>query len=290
MDEVTFSDGEVEVVVLPALGARLHRLRVAGHDLLRVPADPAEHERSPFLWGAYVMAPWCNRVEAGPVALGSRTIHLGSNSPDGTAIHGQVYARPWERRADGSFHVRGGGDGWPWPYEAGLRVEVVEHAVRLELELANGSPDPMPAGLGIHPWFRRPVLVAIRGDAVYRSNLDSEPEPVPVHGPFDLRTLGEMAAGLDATWTRLTEPPVELAWPDLGLRATIRIASPTPHVVAASPGDLDAIAVEPQTHAPQGLRRLLRGEPGALAILGPGQALRLGLELAFERLGGAEAP
>jgi len=290
MDEVMFSDGEVELVVLPEVGARLHRLRVFGHDLLRTPADPAEHERSPFLWGGYVMAPWCNRIESGPVGFGSRTIHPGSNSPDGTAIHGQVYARPWECRADGSFHVRGSGDGWPWQYEAGLRVEVVEHTVRLELELANGSPDPMPAGLGIHPWFRRPVLVAIRGDAVYRSNLDSEPEPVPVDGPYDRRAVGEMPAGLDATWTRLAEPPVELRWPDFGLQATIRIASSTPHVVAASPGDLDAIAVEPQTHAPQGLRRLLRGEPGALAMLGPGQALRLGLELAFERLGGGEAP
>jgi len=290
MDEVTFTDGEIEVGILPELGARLHRLRVAGRDLLRTPADPAEHRRSPFLWGGYVMAPWCNRIEAGPVALGSRLIHPGSNFPDGTAIHGQVYARPWEPQADGSFRVRGGGDGWPWEYEAGLRVEVAGWSVRLELELVNRAEDPMPAGLGLHPWFRRPVLVAIRGDAVYRSNLDSEPEPVPVDGPYDRRTVGEMPAGLDATWTRLSEPPVELRWPDLGLRADLRIAASTPHVVAASPGDLDAIAVEPQTHAPQGLRRLLRGEPGALAMLGPGRVLRLGLELAFERLGGGKVP
>ncbi len=279
-----FSDGTVEVVVLPEVGARLHRLRAFGHDLLRTPGDPGEHVREPFFWGAYVMAPWCNRIEAGPVLLGSRRIALDSNFPDGSAIHGQVYARPWDRREDGTLHVRGGGDGWPWAYEVGLRIEVVERSVRIGLTLVNLSSDPMPAGLGIHPWFRRPALVAIRGDAVYPSNAATEAWPERVHGPFDLREVGEMSADLDATWTDLAEPAVELRWPDLGVRATMRITSPTVHVVAASPGHLDAIAVEPETHAPQGLRRLLNGEPGGLAMLDPGQSLGLGVELAFARL------
>lgn len=284
MEELTYSNGTIEVVVLPEVGARLHRLRAFGHDLLRTPDDLNEHVRNPFFWGAYVMAPWCNRIEAGPVLLGSRRIALGSNFPDGSAIHGQVYARPWDRREDGTLRVRGGGDGWPWVYEVGLRIEAVHRSVRIEQTLINRSQDPMPAGLGIHPWFRRPVLVAIRGDAVYSPNAATQPQPEPVHGAFDLREVGEMSADLDATWTDLAEPPVELRWPDLGIRATMGIASPTIYVVAASPGHLDAIAVEPETHAPQGLRRLLAGEPGGLMMLDPGRALSLGVELAFDRL------
>ena len=232
------------------------------------------------------MAPWCNRIEAGPVLLGRRRIALGSNFPDGTAIHGQVYARPWETQRDGTLLVRGGGDGWPWPYEVSLRIEVVDRSVRLELSLVNRAEDPMPAGLGIHPWFRRPVLVAIRGHAVYPSNTAPEPpaEPEPVHGRFDLREVGVMSPDLDATWADLAEPPVELRWPDVAVRATMRFSAPTRYVVAASPGDVDAIAVEPETHAPQGLRRLLDGRPGGLTMLAPGQRLVLGVELAFERL------
>lgn len=286
MNEVLFSDGTVELVVLPEVGARLHRLRAFGHDLLRTPDDPGEHLRDPFFWGAYVMAPWCNRIDAGPVLVGSRRIALASNFPDGMAIHGQVYARPWEVQDDGGLLVRGGGGGWPWTYEVGLRVEVVDRSVRLELALVNRSPDPMPAGLGIHPWFRRPLLVAIRGDAVYPSNTATRPqaEPEPVSGPFDLREVGLMSPGLDATWARLAEPPVELRWPDAAVQATMRITGPTRFVVAASPTDVDAIAVEPETHAPQGLRRMLGGQPGGLTMLGHGQRLVLGVELAFERL------
>jgi aldose 1-epimerase len=286
VNELVFSDGTVEAVILPEVGARLHRLRAFGHDLLRTPDDPGEHLRDPFFWGAYVMAPWCNRIGAGPVLVGTRKIALGSNFPDGTAIHGQVYARPWEVQPDGSLLVRGGGDGWPWTYEVGLRVEVVDRSVRLELTLVNRSEDAMPAGLGIHPWFRRPLLVAIRGDATYPSNTATEPpaEPEPVRGPFDLREVGVMSPDLDATWAALAEPPVELVWPEVAVRATMRFAAPTRYVVAASPSHLDAIAIEPETHAPQGLRRMLAGEPGGLTMLGPGERLVLGVELAFERL------
>ena len=95
-----------------------------------------------------------------------------------------------------------------------------------------------------------------------------------------------MADDLDATWTELADPPVELVWPDAGVRATMRSMPPVGYAVAASPSYVEAIAVELQTHAPQGLRRLLNGEPGGLTMLKPGQSLGLTVELAFERLEG----
>jgi aldose 1-epimerase len=284
VNELRIADGPLEVVVLPEIGARLHRLRAFGHDLLRTPGDPATHASDPFFWGAYVMAPWCNRIEAGPVAVGSRQVALGSNVPDGSAIHGQVYARPWEVLGDRRLRIRAGGDGWPWVYEVGLRIELVDRLVRIELALTNRDSEPMPAGLGIHPWFRRPLLVAIRGDAVNPSNTAPAARAQPVDGPFDLRRMGEMPADLDATWSALAEPPVELRWPHEQVRAVMRVAAPTTYVVAASPGHLDAVAVEAQTHAPQALRRMLVGGPGGLALLEPGGTLGLVLELAFDRL------
>ncbi len=290
MEELTFSDGNVDVVVLPEAGARIHRLRAFGHDVLRTPADPAEHARDPFFWGAYVMAPWCNRIEAAEgredraARVGSRRIAVPSNFPDGSAIHGLVYARPWLRGADGRLHVTHDGGGWPWAFTVSLGVAVVDAVVRLDLALSNTSDEPMPAGLGIHPWFLRPLLVAIHGDAVHPSNTETRPEPEPVRGALDLHDIGQMADGIDATWADLADPPVELRWPEARVGATMRIAAPARFVVAASPGDLDAVAIEPETHAPHGLRRLLGGEPGGLVMLDPGGELRLGVELAFERL------
>ena len=284
MEEVRLASGSIEVVVLPEAGARLHRLRAFGHDLLPTPDDHAMHLRDPFSWGAYVMAPWCNRIDAEPVVVGPHRVELGPNFSDGSAIHGQVYDRPWQWSGDGTFTVEAGGDGWPWRYEVMQQIEIGDRSLRLDYRLINRSPDPMPAGLGVHPWFVKPVLVAIRGDAVHPMNSGIQARAEPVAGPFDLRALAPMPPDLDATWTELGTPQVELVWPAMGVRATMRITAPTIYVVAASPANRDAVAVEPQTHAVQGLWRLLNGQPGGLTMLGPEQELVLGIELAFERI------
>jgi len=283
MDPLAYSSASIEAEFLPDLGARLHRLRVFGRDLLRTPDDLRAYAREPFLWGSFVMAPWCNRIEAGTVRVGSREVRLSPNFPDGTAIHGQVYLLPWELQQDGTLRVRVDGDGWPWEYEVAQLIEVSDGQLRLDYMLTNRSTEPMPAGIGIHPWFRKPVLLAIHGDAVYGQNTETSAQPEPVHGPLDLRTLREMPDDLDATWTELARPPVRLLWPTLGVQATMNVTAPDVLIVAASPASLEAIAVEPQTHVPQGLRRLLNHEPGALAMLGPDESLGMTVELTFEQ-------
>lgn len=282
MDALIVAAGPIEATVLPGLGARLHRLRVGGQDLLRTPRDLAAYEREPFFWGAFVMAPWCNRIEPGLTLVAGREVALGANFGDGSAIHGAVYARPWQVAPDGSLHILAGDDGrWPWAYQVVQRLEVGPDALRLRLALTNRSSDPMPAGLGWHPWFRAPAEVAIHARAVYGSNLDSAADPSPVGGDLDRRRLGVMPPNLDGTWTELDDPAVQLAWPDLGMQATMRVGPTVEHVVAASPEGFDAVAVEPQTHAPQGLRRLVNGERGAMTMLAPGDDLDLEVVLTF---------
>jgi len=283
MDALTLSSDALEVVVLPDVGARLHRLRAFGQDLLRTPNRAAVHEGDPFYWGAYVMAPWGNRLEARRTRFGSRWLNLPSNFPDGSAIHGQVYARPWQVREDGLLTIHGGGDTWPWRYQVGLRLSVSGAELRIELELTNRDDEPMPAGLGIHPWFRRPVRVAIHGASVFPNNLDPGVRSQPVGGKFDLRVVREMPDDTDATWTALSEPAVELVWPQRA-KAIMRVEAAMTFIVAASPSTLDAIAVEPQTHAPHGLRRLLAGEPGGLTLLEPHETLSVVARLGFEQL------
>jgi aldose 1-epimerase len=281
------SDGTIEAEVLPEVGARLHRLRAFGVDLLRTPADAARHRADPILWGAYPMAPWCNRLGAGSVRVGRRVVTVEPNFRDGTAIHGQVFAATWRESADGAFAVAGGGDWWPWPYAVTQEIGFATATLRIALRLTNLADDPMPAGLGHHPWFVRPVEVAIGAAAVHPTNLEHRAAAEPVAGRFDLRALGDLPIGLDATWTDLGEPPIELHWPAHGLRATLTFDAPSRCVAVASAADVDAVAVEPQTHAPFGLRRLLAGEPDPLRLLDPGASLALSIELRFDQADGS---
>jgi aldose 1-epimerase len=279
---------DLEVVLLPEHGARLHRVRAFGIDLLRTPDDVAAHETDPFFWGGYVMAPWCNRIAPGPVRVAGRTVDLAPNFPDGTAIHGLVATRPWQPDGDGTLRVvvDGGGDGWPWTFEVSLLATVEGRTLTLAYALANRSDAPMPAGLGLHPWFRRPLELRVPASEVYAANSGSPADPEPVNDGLDLRALRAPPPGLDVTFAAVDPPVIDLAWPDAGIRATLASATGGGTFVAvATPPDIGAIAVEAQTHGPDGLRRLLQGEGDALRMLEPGAAMALELRLTVERDG-----
>jgi len=286
LHELVLRSASLEVVLLPELGVRIHRIRARGHDLLRTPRDPRTHAADPFFWGAYPMAPWCNRAPAGSQTIAGRDVRLRPNFPDGSAIHGLVHDAPWTLGEDGVLSIRAGGDGepWPWAFEVSLVPSVEGDVLSLGYRLANRSEAPMPAGLGLHPWFRRPLRVKVAAERVYRTNTASPPEPEPTTGPFDLGDLAEPPAGLDGTWVGLSPHVIRLDWPDLDLAATLEISSGVePLVAMASPATIDAIAIEPQTHGPNPFRRLADGEPDAPTLLDPGGELRLDLRLNVER-------
>jgi len=281
VDELTLRSDSLEVVVLPGIGGRIHRIRAFGADLLRTPPHAATHLDEPIFWGAYPMAPWCNRAMAGTTEVAGKDVRLVPNFADGTAIHGLVLAAPWTSNADGSMRVEAGGDGWPWRHDVSFVPRVSGRTVELTYRLVNRADSPMPAGLGLHPWFRRPVEVRLPAEAVYDANSGSPREPESVAGSFDLRTLAEPSGGLDATWTRLGERRIELHWRQLGVRAVLEMESDATSacVALASPQSIDAVAIEPQTHGPDPLRRLTHGEPDAPILLGPGGELRLVIRL-----------
>ena len=156
--------------------------------------------------------------------------------------------------------------------------------VTLVQALTNLSEQPMPGGIGFHPWFRAPIEVSIAAACVLPSNLRADDPIEAVSGGFDLRSLGRMPSGLDATWLDPGHPAVRLRWPDFGIRATMEVVSDTGLcIVAASPADSGAVAVEPETHAPQGIRRLLAGQPHGLTWMEPGQTIHLTTRMVFER-------
>ena len=94
---------------------------------------------------------------------------------------------------------------------------------------------------------------------------------------------GPLPPDIDSTWTDLGDPALDLAWADQEVAMTMSTGLPDAVLVAANPVERRATAVEIQTHAPDGLRRLLGGEPYGMRLLDPGDTLSLGLTLSFRR-------
>jgi aldose 1-epimerase len=281
---VRLTGDELEVELLPELGARLHRLRAFGTDLLRTPPDPAAHADDPFFWGAYVMAPWTNRASASPMTVAGRIVDLPANFPDGTAIHGQVFLAPWRQTGDGGYAVEREGAGWPWAYSVTADISVTGPLLRLRYRLRNASDAPMPAGIGLHPWWVPPVEVGLAARAVHPRNADIAAEHVEASGSWGMDG-GQPRRGLDATWLDLDPAAVRLDWPESGIAATLRMRTDGEgsHVAVATPDQPDAVAVEPVTHLPWALDRRARNLSGGIRLLEPGASLSLELELAASR-------
>ena len=279
-DTLVIGEDDLEVELFPEVGGRVHRIRAFGYDLLRTPPRTDAHRAEPLLWGAYPMAPWCNRARPGAQAVGGRTVDLAANFGDGSAIHGLVGDVPWQPRA-GGLDIAVDSGRWPWTFTVHLSAEVEGAAVHLRYRLVNRSDTAMPAGLGLHPWFRMPIEIRLPARAVYGSNIDSSVTPEPVDGRFDLTRRAAPVADLDATWTDLDEQVLELTWPDAGIVAWLSVATSARAVLVAlaSPANFGAVAIEPQTHGPDPLRRLAGGEPDAPTLLPPGAGLTLNLRL-----------
>ena len=79
-----------------------------------------------------------------------------------------------------------------------------------------------------------PIQVSVDAGLVYASNLAPTPDPLPVTGPLDLRTLAAPADGLDGTWTDASIGPVELIWPELGVRAAVTASTNARYVAVAT--------------------------------------------------------
>lgn len=158
---------ESEARVALDLGANVYRYRTALGDVLAEPADMATLRERPTRWGSACLFPFPGRIQGGQFSFAGRSIQLPVDVRDGNAIHGVVRKRAWRAIRLGAAD----GDGafaqaristaeaaiptaeWPWPFELTLTVSLRGGALRMHTEARNTGVEPMPIGLGFHPYF-----------------------------------------------------------------------------------------------------------------------------------------
>ncbi|HEX2850687.1 MAG TPA: hypothetical protein VHN98_09050 [Acidimicrobiales bacterium] len=286
MTLLVLRDGDLTIEVLPDVGGRLHRVRGAGRDLLRTPATVELHRAEPFFWGAFPMVPWCNRIPGGHLVFDDVDVLLPVNL-DGDAIHGEGYDREWEvvdrSPSAATLRLTSGGP-FPWRYSAEETFGVEGGVLTWRLGVRNDSATVMPAGVGIHPWFAAAGLtLRVPAERSYVLDGDKIPigDPVPVSGAADMRAEDRPHWGFDGVLTDLTDAGVDLRW-DGAVHARLAFSQGADHVTVAAFDDFGAVAVEPQTHATDGIGRLARGETGAAAALAPDQSLAVTFTLTID--------
>jgi aldose 1-epimerase len=281
------SAGALELSVSPSIGGSFSSFGWIGGDrpvpVLRKCNSCPENVLDA---ACFPLVPYVNRIRGGQFSFRGRTVTLLANvAGDVSPLHGQGWLAPWQvdsaapSEAALSFHHKPGE--WPWEYRAEQHFALDERGLSLQLTCRNLSDDPMPCGLGQHPFFNCGPETRVDTQVSDVWTIDEHVLPVekvPATGRFDLVDRLVCGQGLDhgfGGWSgraRMTDP----AWPFDLLQS-----SPDAHFFQLYSPALGGIFVaEPVTHANAALNAPEEQWPElGMRVLEPGEEMRLAMRL-----------
>lgn len=280
--------GTMECVLSPRHGGSIARL--AWHapegtvELMRPAPAEAMRAGSAIDMGCFPLIPFSNRIDAGQFRFDGREVRLPLDLPGCPhAIHGHAWRAHWrvEERTDSAARLsfRHPAGAWPWTYTATQIVALDDDGLTVVLDVSNDDQAPMPAGIGLHPYFPKPpgTVLKARVGAVWLNGLTMLPvkrAPLPDVWAFpdgvtmDRTVLDNGFTGWDGRAT-LTWPGAEV---ESGLRLTLLADGPFGHLVVYAPEGENYLCVEPVTHMTDAINHGEETDAG-LAILRPGERL-----------------
>jgi aldose 1-epimerase len=315
----------VQATILPGRGMMLlqARLRLASGEVVDAIAAPSledaarELDGGPddfagdksFSFGGAILAPYANRIRGRPVTgareieteITGHTVRLPRNwggkasGAEQYAMHGLILSAqiPWVQPAADRVTGRlaAGDFGGRWPGDTVLTFEwaLAQGALTLKVTAENKGAEPLPMGIGWHPYFALPSgdrrQATLRVAAASRTLVNDYDEVLPTGalepvagGPYDFTAPGGRALGgayLDDCFSDLQREDglafTEVRDPAAGLG--LRIASPSPQVRAFqvyAPLDQAYVVVEPQFNLADPFGAEWRGLDTGMATIPPG--------------------
>ena len=156
---INLSAGPLSLTLSPAVGGSIARFDfVRGAKRVPILRGCDGDSGDVLAMGSFPLVPYVNRIRGGEFRFGDRLVQLAPNmAGDPSPLHGQGWLGQWdvvEAGDDASilrFHHDAGE--WPWAYVAEQRFELNADGLDLSLRCMNLSDEPMPCGLGQHPYF-----------------------------------------------------------------------------------------------------------------------------------------
>src|SRR5262245_45464647 len=220
VEVVLLSDAarKTEVTIVPGIGNIAYRMMVNGKNALWVPYENLNEMKSkPAMGGIPFLAPWANRLDQDAFYANGKKHRLNPERAnvrrDGTQkpIHGLlVYSSLWKvaaMKADArGAWVTSRIEFWkhpeliaqfPFAHTIDMTYRLVRGVLEVETTLQNLSSEPMPVGIGYHPYFQ--VHDAPRDEwrvhVAARDKLTLSPQLIPTGERTPVQLSGLVALG-----------------------------------------------------------------------------------------------
>lgn len=284
--EIVLRSGRLELAITPQTGGSIARFDWVDGGKVAILRPSPDGTAGILDKASFPLVPFVNRVRGGRFGFRGRTVTLSPNLPgDPSPLHGQGWLAQWqvesasETAAELRFDHQPGE--WPWAYEARQSFHIDGHGLSLALTCHNHSVEPMPCGLGQHPYFNCGPRTRIDTKVDHVWTIDEHVLPVDkvsAAGHFDLSERLICGQDLDhgfGGWNG----EVRIDDPDWPFRVTLSSAQ-AKFFQIYSPESGGFFAAEPVTHANAALNAPEEQWPDlGLRILEPGEEMRLDMRV-----------
>jgi aldose 1-epimerase len=256
--EFTLASHGYEAIVAPRRGGSILGLTWHGIPLLRPTTGPSILDVASF-----PLVPFSNRIAGGAFRWRSRDVRLRANFPDiskSHPLHGFGWLMPWRTAGHDSRHAileheYTAGE-WPWPYLARQTISLGANGLTLALAVTNLSDEPMPAGIGFHPFFPRTEATLYCGlhHGEWQNSEECLPLTLSEHAdPRDWWDGQPVACrNVDTVYTG-REGNLRIDWPNRDLALVIRASANLTMTTVYTPAGTDWFCVEPVSHCTDAL-------------------------------------
>jgi aldose 1-epimerase len=287
MSSVRLAAGNLRLELSPSVGGAISAFEWAGANgarpILRKCHSPLEKVLDA---ACFPLVPFSNRIRGGRFSFRGRDVRLVPNmTGDASPLHGQGWLNPWTieeaSEVEATLSYRHHAGEWPWDYEARQEFALDERGFSVRLTCRNSSDEPMPCGLGQHPYFPCGPETRIDTRVECAWTIDEKVLPlekVPADGRYDLRNRLVCGQHLDngfGGWggqARMSDPE----WP-----YELRLSSPDANFFQLySPPEGGIFVAEPVSHANAALNHPESEWPElGMHVLEPGESMSLDMRL-----------
>lgn len=289
---VVLETGAHRLALLPGLGGSIASwdMTLAGQSqsILR-PWDGAAPDA--YTYACFPLVPWSNRIGMGGFEQDGvfYPVHL-NRSGENYPIHGDGWLQPWSvlQHARDSITLELVSDRFgdnPYRYRASQCFMFSGDTLSITLSVTHEGKDPLPYGLGLHPYFHRSATTRLQMQCTGVWLSGDDPMPVAytdtLPPSFDYRLPaglnGPMIDNCFSGW----DGRAAISYPDSGFVIDFVMRDSPGYALMYRPPGLDYFCLEPITHPIDAFH--MPGRPG-LQVLHKGESLHLELALGVRLL------
>lgn len=288
---IRLANQRFELLISPTAGGSITRFDWNAGDqafpILRSAPDDAHNVLDS---SNFPLVPFVNRVRGGRFSFRGRKIVLTPNmASDPSPLHGQGWLGHWEidsvDQTSAALSLHHGRGEWPWAYHARQEFQLDDEGLSVRLTCTNLSSEPMPCGLGQHPYFPCSAKTRLLTEVRHAWTIDENVLPVELveaEGRFDLSDRLVCSQDLDhgfGGWggsARITDPDLPFE---------VIMSSPDANFFQLySPPQGGLFVAEPVTHANTAMNAPEEEwEALGFRVLEPGEAMTLNMRLEVRR-------